>query len=238
MSAIETLLRQPAAHAIGLALLHFVWQGTLVGALTAAVLTALRRSAADVRYVVSTIALSLMLTLPAVTALQSWQSATGPVAASPHRMAAGAPTDPGAAASARSAVEERVPASPARSSDGRSGSARGFAVERWLPALVLVWMCGVGVLSLRLMSGWLWVQRMKSHGTTPAGDAWDQLAARLSRRLHIGRRVLLLQSSIVDVPTVIGWLKPVILLPASAPGPDPRPGARPPAGSPGHRRRG
>ena len=68
MTAIDEMLRQPLAQAIGWALLQFVWQGTLIGVLTAALLAALRRSAADVRYVVSTIALALMLTMPVVTA--------------------------------------------------------------------------------------------------------------------------------------------------------------------------
>ena len=75
MSAIQSLLHQPAAQVMGWALLHFVWQGALVGGLTAIALAALRSSAADVRYVVSTIGLSLMLTLPAVTATQLWRSA-------------------------------------------------------------------------------------------------------------------------------------------------------------------
>ena len=52
MIAIEHLLQQPAAQAIGWALLQFVSQGALVGLLSAAALFALRRSAADVRYVV------------------------------------------------------------------------------------------------------------------------------------------------------------------------------------------
>src|SRR5262245_53368119 len=73
-NAIEPLLQQPAAQAIGWALLQFVWQGALVGAVTAAALFALRRSAADVRYVVATIGLSLMLTMPAVTAVQTWRT--------------------------------------------------------------------------------------------------------------------------------------------------------------------
>ena len=42
------------------------------------------------------------------------------------------------------------------------------------------------------------------------------MATRLSRRLHIARAVTLLESTLVDVPTVIGLLKPVVLLPASA----------------------
>src|SRR6478672_11261456 len=75
MTAIDHLLREPAAQAIGWALLHFVWQGTLVGALTAIALATLRKGAADVRYVVAAIGLSLMVTLPAVTAIQLWRSA-------------------------------------------------------------------------------------------------------------------------------------------------------------------
>ena len=70
MIAIDDMFRQPVAQALGWALLQFVWQGALVALLTAAVLAVLRRSAADVRYVVSTVALALMLTMPVVTTIQ------------------------------------------------------------------------------------------------------------------------------------------------------------------------
>ena len=39
---------------------------------------------------------------------------------------------------------------------------------------------------------------------------------RLLRRLRVSRPVRLLQSARVAVPTVAGWLRPVVLLPASA----------------------
>ena len=77
MTAIETILQQSAAQAVGWTLLHFIWQGALVGVLTAIALAMLRRSASDVRYVVAAIGLSLMVTLPAVTVVQVWRSTTG-----------------------------------------------------------------------------------------------------------------------------------------------------------------
>src|SRR2546422_656218 len=40
--------------------------------------------------------------------------------------------------------------------------------------------------------------------------------ARLAARLRIRRPVRVLESAVVQVPAVIGWLRPVILLPASA----------------------
>ena len=214
MSAIESLLRQPAAQVMGWALLHFVWQGALVGGLTAIALAGLRSSAADVRYVVSTIGLSLMLTLPAVTATQLWRSATH---ASPSFEVI--PSLPAVEAPAATGEDALIVKTPITESVATVSGIRGLSsvqFEPWLPLLVLAWLCGVVLLTLRLMSGWLWVQRMKSHGATPAGDGWEHIAVRLSRRLHIARRVRLLESTLVDVPTVIGWIKPVILLPASA----------------------
>jgi beta-lactamase regulating signal transducer with metallopeptidase domain len=211
MSVVETLLSRPAAQAIGWALLHFVWQGALIGILTSVVLTLLRRSAADVRYVVSTIALSLMFTMPVVTGLQLWRAVPAasdatvetPLQVVPDRSAAHD-------ASTRTvAIDRGVTAALPPAGERTAG------FDSWLPTLVMGWLCGVGALTLRLMSGWLWVQRMKARGTSPAAEGWQLIAARLSKRLHIARPVRLLQSTLVDVPTVIGWFKPVVLLPAS-----------------------
>src|SRR5439155_15282358 len=69
---------------------------------------------------------------------------------------------------------------------------------------------------LRLLTGWLWVQRLRTRGVAPADADFRRMASRLSRRLRITRVVTLLDSSLVDVPTVIGFLRPVVLLPVTA----------------------
>ena len=75
MTAIETMLREPVIQAIGWALVHFFWQGTLIALIAAAALRALRHSAADVRYVVAAITLCVMATLPVVTGVQVYRAA-------------------------------------------------------------------------------------------------------------------------------------------------------------------
>jgi len=222
MSAIDMVLRQPVVQAIGWALLHFLWQGALVALVTATALALLRRSAADVRYVVSAIALSVMLTLPAVTAVQTWRSVSPEMPSGSASLQARRTNGDTAGLKAG----DTSAAQSTRRDDDRAGLKIGAAAVRqarqtvrldaWVPLIVLVWLCGVIVLSLRLISGWLWVQRMKSHGTERARDGWQLIASRLARRLHIGRRVVLLESTLVDVPTVIGWIRPVVLLPVSA----------------------
>jgi beta-lactamase regulating signal transducer with metallopeptidase domain len=218
MIAIEDMFRQPVAQALGWALLQFVWQGAVVGLLTAAVLAVLRRSAADVRYVVSSVALALMLTMPVVTTIQILASRDATSAqglpavvqsAGPAGPALPGSRDaaPGATASAGQGLEALTPPAAAPAS---------WPVEEWLPVLVSVWLAGVAMLTLRLLSGWMWVQRMKSHAAQPVHESLEALGRRLMRRLHIGRAVRFLESRSVDVPTVIGWLSPVVLLPVSA----------------------
>ena len=58
----------PLAQALSAALIHFVWQGALVGVLLWAALAALRNRSADVRYLVSCGALAVLVVVPVVTA--------------------------------------------------------------------------------------------------------------------------------------------------------------------------
>jgi beta-lactamase regulating signal transducer with metallopeptidase domain len=209
MNGIETIVGEPAVQAIGWALLHFIWQGALIAAIAAVTLRALRPGAADVRYVVAAIALSLMATMPIVTAVQAYRAATG-VRDQSAPAAATAPAEvPRVAALAAPA--------PAFASPGvLPAIPRGGAVERWMPLFVIGWMTGVVLLALRLVGGWLWIQRIKSHGAVAAEPGFEAVVRRLTRSLHISRRVRLLVSPGVDVPTVIGWIKPTVLLPLSA----------------------
>src|SRR5688572_7532486 len=173
MTAVEMLLHQPVAQAIGWALVHFVWQGTLIAAVTGLLLLALRRSAADVRYVVATIALTLMVTMPTVTAVQAWRTAE-------QRAALAAPQDVETALppiALSSSERSTLPAAPSPTAGTAAAIDSGaivdafirrLQVEPWIPALLFVWLCGVTLLTLRLASGWMWVQRTKSHSAAPA----------------------------------------------------------------------
>ncbi|PYQ18974.1 MAG: peptidase M56 [Acidobacteria bacterium] len=89
-------------------------------------------------------------------------------------------------------------------------------VERLLPGLVGLWGAGVLVLSLRALGGWALVQRLRRSGLTAVPAAIESTLARLVDALRVSAPVRLYESALVQVPTVIGWLRPVILLPASA----------------------
>jgi hypothetical protein len=71
-------------------------------------------------------------------------------------------------------------------------------------------------LSIRSIGGWVVAQRMKRKSVRPAEIVWRQTLDHLARRLSISRTVRLCESALAEVPAVVGWLRPVVLLPASA----------------------
>jgi bla regulator protein blaR1 len=189
--------------ALGWALVHFLWQGALVAAMLAVLDLAARGASARLRYALAATALAVMATLPAVTFT---------VVRARHA----APPRPPAAIAGDTAVV-RASAGDAGRLAASDAAAPGLRarIAPALPEVVGLWLAGVAVLSIRYLGGWRLVRRMSRSGR-PLGDA--NLAARLDRlrrRMRVSRPVLLLESALVEVPAVVGWLRPAILVPAA-----------------------
>lgn len=198
MNGIETLSASPAVQATAQALVHFLWQGALVWILTGWLLNVLEKSKASVRYAVAAGALFLMALLPVFTALQLVESAGEPV------LAAAAPP----------AAQQAAVAAPAASNGGAAARTAQTFGGSLLPWLFGSWLAGVSLLSLYHLVGWRWARRLSNDGE-PVGESVAALARDLCRKMGIGRAVAFLESSAVSVPTVVGWLRPVVLVPAS-----------------------
>src|SRR5213594_68754 len=188
-------------HALGWALVDSLWQNALAAAGLAALLAIIPVRAARTRYAVAIVTLALMLALPAATAVRLSEMSpwTSDVVTATSAVAPG-PTGPGPQAVATTPTPAAIRA----------------AIEPVLPWVVLAWFGGVVALSLRLASGGLMTRQLGRVGTSSVPDACVEAVARLAARLRISRPVRVLGSAVVQVPAVIGWLRPVILLPASA----------------------
>jgi beta-lactamase regulating signal transducer with metallopeptidase domain len=206
------LFEGPVAQAIGWSLLHLVWEATIVAGILAAVLALMSRRSANARYVVSCAALALLPLLAFVTAYRAYD-APSPVAGSPAVAAQDAsPIVPAATTPAAAITSFLVPA------DDSSPHMIGTLAARargWLPQIVLLWLAGVTFFSIRLLVSWTRVQRLARASAQPAAASWQRAASRLASALRLRRAISLVESAAVEVPTVIGWLRPMILLPAS-----------------------
>ncbi len=85
-----------------------------------------------------------------------------------------------------------------------------------MPWLVLAWFAGAVIFWARLTGGWIVASRMRSMLVRPAPAEWQRKLDELKTRIRISQPVRLLTSALIQVPTVVGWLRPVILMPVGA----------------------
>jgi len=67
MIALQNILSPEIVQKLGWTLLHFLWQAAAVALLLAILLAVLRKSTANVRYIIACSALALLVLLPVVT---------------------------------------------------------------------------------------------------------------------------------------------------------------------------
>ena len=90
---------------------------------------------------------------------------------------------------------------------------RGFLILR---VAAIVWLAGVAFGLARFAIEWQRVRRLRHTGTSEVDAGLGAVFASLCARLHVRRPVTLRRSDAAAVPMVLGWRRPVILLPASA----------------------
>jgi beta-lactamase regulating signal transducer with metallopeptidase domain len=208
MKELATVLGSPLFQRIGWALLAFLWQGTLVAALVACAGVALPRRKAALRYAVGCGALLLMLAMPVATFL------THPVQPRDCRGASDLCVATGPAAAPAVWSPPRRPAS--QPSAGSFGRILRRSAGSLTPFLVAGWLLGVFLLSLRFLAGWTAARSLVRRDVSPAPQALLATFSRLRETLRVSRPVLLMQSAALAVPTALGAIRPVILLPLCA----------------------
>jgi beta-lactamase regulating signal transducer with metallopeptidase domain len=171
-----------------------LWQGLLVAFLLWIALAILQNRSARARYLVSCAALALMTILPAVTAFL-WYRA--PVAAS---------------AFVQRAFWNAASAGPAVL------PSPGW-LSKWIPVLeawaIPFWFAGVLVFVARLILVTGHTNRLAREGQV-AGAPVVGIVSRLASHMGVTRPVRVLISRLAESPSVVGWLRPVILIPAAS----------------------
>jgi bla regulator protein BlaR1 len=180
MSAVTT--------AIGWTLVHFLWQGLLLGCATAIALAAMRNTRPEYRYVVACVAL---LACAAWPALSLYRRLCGDGGGEPVTMLSGGllPTT--------LSDEEGV-----------------IDLRQAMNWIVSLWALCAAALMVRMALGLLWIERAGVQDGTPHPQ-WEARLARMAGRFGINRRIKLRVVESLASPITAGWWRPVVLVPAS-----------------------
>lgn len=202
---------------LGWALLHSIWQIGLAAFFLFAAFRFLTNASSNVRYAVSIFALAVALILPAATF--AWLASD---TANTHQAIQILAAENNLPKERAFPLAEKIPVERAgenaavlpnyQAIQAIIGSADLSSKMPWLVAL---WLLGVAGFTLRLFGGVWHLHIYKTRQVFAPEQNWQATFGELCEKLRIAQPVRLLRSKLVETPIAVGWLKPVILIPAS-----------------------
>jgi bla regulator protein BlaR1 len=195
----ETIIR-----ALCWTLLHSLWQGLILAVAAGAVMLLTRRARSSSRYTALSILIVAFLGVSAFTFLREMRLPATAATPAPMYQPLPAPVtgpivltqDPTIAVQHITPIGQLV---------------RYFNAHASL--VVVVWFIVTLARLVSLMSGLVYAQRIRHYRVGAVPAEWQERLDLLLQRLKISRPVQLLESALIKVPVVVGWLKPAILVP-------------------------
>jgi beta-lactamase regulating signal transducer with metallopeptidase domain len=190
---MEFVLTDGALQRLASTLLHFLWQGAVLAAVAAVALRLLARQSAEIRYAVAAGALLVMTAAPFLTfvfnsTISSLTRAVIVMAANTIAPATGATETPTALIDWNS----------------------------WMPSILMLWFAGVAFSTTRLTVSWWITLRLRRTAELILPGNIHELFRSLTSQMGFVRSITLMKSRRIATPLVVGWIRPMVLLPVRA----------------------
>jgi len=202
MKILAIFIPDDIVYALGWTIFHSLWQGMIIGLILLLIFKFRRDISSQVRYLLGVFALAAIFTSSLLTFFMAYHPVSSP-----------------AEFVANSSVSISNLAGISERADGLS--ALNPVLSGWQQSLVrtfdlvsITWFIGVFLLTVRLAGGMFIINGMRRKQVSPLPALWEQRLQLLAAKTGMRRTITFLQSQKVRVPTVIGILKPVVLVPA------------------------
>jgi bla regulator protein blaR1 len=181
-------------------LLHSLWQGLLVAVIAGAILMITRKSSAALRYNLLSALIVLFIGVVAMTFVKQLQLAAHDIITDRFILSA-------------TVIQSTENGTSVTILPGTfMGSLIAF-FDRYSMWIVTAWFIVLTIKFIRMLIGFAYMHRIRNYKTHPVEQQWLDKLAILKANLKISKTVGLMESELVTVPLVIGFLKPFILVP-------------------------
>ena len=186
------------SHAIGWTLIHSVWQASVIGGIIWLIFRFISKDNARIRYALSGLGLILICAASAITfcryipsnistTLHDFTALPGTSGIIPHE----------------------------ESFFAKLWMQIQIQLENSFPYLVQIWMIGMLFLSINLILKYIHTLKLKKHLTYPLRSNYKSIADKLVKKYNLKQNILFKESGLLEIPSVIGYFKPIVLIPVS-----------------------
>jgi beta-lactamase regulating signal transducer with metallopeptidase domain len=195
---METLISSNLTEAISWTILHSIWQGTLVSLFLMLCMKLMKDNTANQRYFMALSAMSSILLMAVITFISVYR---------PENQAV---------TNANSSEFILLNLDTFQASEKTWEDYLSQALQlanTYAPQISLLWIIGITLLSIRFLVNLFYIHQLKTYKVRPASVEWEERLNVIAQKINIHRQIKLVESALVEVPTVVGWLKPAILFP-------------------------
>jgi len=194
---LALLSSSPFLTSLSLTLLHFIWQGLLVAAVLKSALLIFNKNRPQLRYAVSALAMLVNLLLPIITFVVIFQTENSFANTLSNSLALNEFIQELKQPDTFFSYQEFITLLPSL-----------------LPYIAILWLAAITLLSGKLILEIYNVNHLPQQNTIAPSQKLQTRFEELAKQIQVRITPRLLISLKVEVPMAIGWLKPVILLPA------------------------
>jgi TonB-dependent SusC/RagA subfamily outer membrane receptor len=184
--------------ATGWALLHSVWQIVALGLIVWIVFRFVSKDNAKLRYGIASISLLFIFLTFVATLLHYYSNSSIPVL-----------TDSNLSPELLLFLLNNT------ADTAKSFSLENLNIAKYLPAMVNLWLIGVCILSLHMTFNYIQSIKLRKHLAYPLSAQNQNIASQLVRKFNLKQKITFKESGYVQTPSLIGYFKPVVLLPVS-----------------------
>lgn len=183
-------------YTLGWTLLHTLWQGAIIFGLTKIVLSFISNQKASLRYAVNCFALLLILS-GSITTFYYLTNATSPYTTPSFQIDFTALSSPNF--------------TPVKG-DNSFWATLSRPINSNMIWIITAWLVGVLAFSTRFIVGLFYIQQLKRR-VVSVSIIWEQKVEEIAMQLGVKHIVKLAESIHISKPIVLGYTKPIILLP-------------------------
>jgi len=186
-------------------LIHSLWQGLLLAVFTGTILIATRKSNAKKRYRLLTFLFFLFMAVVLITFVRELNIVK---------------TNQAQTVSVIPVTGNQLQVTGNLSIDSTVSAGQSFTDQfkdyfnKHASLIVIIWFIIFVAKFIKLVANLVYIQRLKHYKTDEVTGEWKEKLQQLIASLGINKPIRLLESGIVQIPLVMGVLKPVILIPA------------------------
>jgi bla regulator protein blaR1 len=208
MNFIQGILPDRIIDTIGWTILHSLWQGLIIGILLFLLLYFYRNHNAEIRYNLSVFSLILFFGISVLTFIFYFKDAIRTDGITEHGILIPDNRNGSFFSETHSvATDSAVMGSIQSLTD---------AISSKFPFIITLYLVGVFIISARMTGGIFMTQRLRKSCLYEIPEELQKKFLHLISIMNIHKSVSINGSSLISVPSVVGYLKPVILIPFTA----------------------